>query len=106
LSLLGLGLGSLFVNMHFGPVYAACQTLARPSMRATSTAIFLFGANVVGQIAGPLVIGFLNDRWAAAFGQAAIRYSLILGAVSGGIGGVLIFAGALTLARDTARAET
>jgi MFS family permease len=105
LSLVGLGLTSLFAGMHFGPVYAVCQGVARSTMRATSAAFFLLVVNLVGQVVGPFSVGYLNDRWAAAYGDGAIRYSLILGAVCACLGGILMLAGAGSLGRDTARAE-
>jgi MFS family permease len=102
----GMALVHLCLGMHFGPVYAICQNIAKPTMRATATATFLLAANLFGQIIGPLAVGYLNDRWAIHYGQEAIRYSLILGGVCAAIGGLLFLAGARTLARDTTRAET
>ena len=104
-ALVGLALASFFTSMHLGPVYAACQNLARPSMRATAAAVFLLFANLVGQVVGPLAVGWLNDYWRSAYGEAAIRYSLILGSGCAFLGGMLIASGAWRMARDTARAE-
>jgi len=77
-ALAGLGLASLAGAMHFGPSYAAMVAIVPPSMRATTAAIFLFCVNMVGQIVGPLAIGWLNDRWAGTYGEMAVRYSMIL----------------------------
>lgn len=105
LSLIGLGLSSAFLTMHMGPVYAACHSVAKPAMRATATATFLFAANLIGQIIGPLVVGYLNDHWRQTYGDEAIRYSLVVGAVSVGLGGILMMIGSIRLPQDSARAE-
>jgi MFS family permease len=105
-SLAGMMIFHLFLGMQFGPVYAACQTLAKPAMRATATAVFLLAANLVGQIIGPLAVGYLNEYWAQEYGQEAIRYSLILGGACACLGGFLLLLGADRLRSDTARAET
>lgn len=105
-ALIGMLLYHLFTAAHLGPVYAVCQNIARPSMRATATAIFLLSANLFGQVIGPLAVGYLNDRWAAAYGPEAIRYSLILGGACAFVGGALFVLGARGLGRDIARAES
>jgi MFS family permease len=106
IALAGLGLTSFFAAMHFGPLYAAVQSIAKPAMRATAAATFLLFANLIGQITGPFVVGFLNDYWAAAYGDLAIRYSLIFGGVCALIGGIILCLGAVTLNKDSAKAET
>jgi predicted MFS family arabinose efflux permease len=94
----------LFIGMHFGPIYVACHALARPTMRATATAVFLLVANLTGQIVGPLAVGFLNDQWAAAFGEEAIRYSLLLGGACVLAGGLILTLASRTVEADVRRA--
>lgn len=94
----------LLLAMHFGPLYAACQSVARPGMRCTAIAVFLLTANLTGQVLGPLSVGYLNDRWAATMGPEAIRYSLLLESVCVLMGGGLMLAAARRLARDSERA--
>lgn len=101
----GMLLGQLLISMQFGPVYAACQSLARPTMRATAIATFLLFANLMGQIIGPLAVGYLNDQWRAVLGSGAISYSLILGTACAAAGGGLLLLAARDWQRDTARAE-
>ena len=101
----GMLLGEFFFAVQIGPIYAACQVVARPAMRATATATFLFFANVFGQVIGPLTVGYLNDRWAAAYGPEAIRFSLIFGSACALLGGLFLVVGARSLTRDLARAE-
>lgn len=106
-SLAAYGLANLCLSMHIGPVYAVCQNIAGPSMRATATAAFLLVANLVGQIFGPWIVGYFNDRWAAAYGDLAIRYSLIFGAACACLGGMLMVMGGISLrtALDTKRSS-
>lgn len=105
IALAGMLTYHLLIGMHFGPVYAACQSVAPARMRCTATAAFLLVANLIGQIVGPLAVGYLNDRWAIAFGQEAIRYSLVLGSICAMVGGVFMLVGAWSIGPDTERAE-
>ncbi|MBB5986772.1 spinster family MFS transporter [Sphingobium lignivorans] len=90
IALTGLGLASLAGAMHFGPSYAAMVAIVPPSMRATTAAIFLFCVNMVGQIIGPLAIGWLNDRWAGLYGDEAVRYSMIVATICVVIASILM----------------
>ena len=47
-------------------------------MRAQASAILLFAINIIGSTLGPQLIGILNDQLHATYGDAAIRYSLLL----------------------------
>ena len=66
----------ILANMYVPSLHTINQNLAKLSMRATAAAIILFIVNLVGAGAGPFVVGFLNDQYAATYGQEAIRYSL------------------------------
>ena len=103
-SLAGLAVAQFCTSMHLGPVYAACMAVARARMRATAAALFLLIANFVGQILGPLIVGYLNDRLNASYGDLAIRYSLIIGAVCAALGGAVLISAARSLERDSRRA--
>ena len=103
-SLAGLGVAQFCTSMHLGPVYAACMGVARPQMRATAAALFLLIANLVGQVLGPLVVGFLNDTLSASYGELAIRYSLIVGAVCAALGGAALIGASRSLEADSRRA--
>lgn len=106
LALVGLALSSFLSAMHFGPIYAACQSVARTTMRTTSVAIYLLCANLVGQIVGPMTVGYLNDHWSARFGPEAIRYSLALVASTSLIGGVILILATSSHAADRRRSES
>ena len=100
LALSGLALASLAGAMHFGPSYAAMAAIVPPSMRATTAAMFLFCVNMVGQIVGPLAIGWLNDRWAGLYGDEAVRYSMILATFCVAIASVLMVMASRRLRED------
>jgi MFS family permease len=105
LSVLGIALGTFFTGLQFGPVYALCQDVARPHMRAVSIALFLLCVNLVGQVIGPLVVGSLNDLLKPIYGDLAIRYSMLFGAVCALPAGILILLGTPFYAADVKRAE-
>jgi MFS family permease len=100
IALTGLGLASLAGAMHFGPSYAAMAAIVPASMRATTAAAFLFCVNIVGQIVGPLAIGWLNDRWAGNYGDAAVRYSMILATFCVAIASILLLMASRRLRED------
>jgi MFS family permease len=79
--LAGLALTSFFALLHQGPVFAAAMSIVKPRMRAVASASIVFCAAVIGQIAGPVLIGALNDRLTAALGAQAIRYSLLVATI-------------------------
>ncbi|HXW30722.1 MAG TPA: MFS transporter, partial [Xanthobacteraceae bacterium] len=56
-----LGLFSIFVGFHLGPIFAVAQTIAKANMRALAAATVLLTATCFGQGIGPLAVGYLND---------------------------------------------
>lgn len=103
-SFAGLGLASFFAALHFGPVYALCLNVAKLRMRAVSTAIFLLCVNLVGQVIGPLETGYLNDAMTSIFGNTAIRYSMLMGALCAVVAGAFIWISSRYIVQDTRRA--
>ena len=77
-----LAVVSLLAAITKGPLYAATQTAVPPRMRATSFAIILFFAQLIGMGLGPLAVGVLSDALRPAFGDDTLRY--ILAALSPG----------------------
>ncbi len=66
-------LGGLFA----APMIYMMTTLAPVSARATSTAIALFGVNIVGLGLGPWVIGRISDLFAPAYGVESLRMAML-----------------------------
>lgn len=62
-----------------GPVIAAVQHIVPPSMRATSSAAFLFINNLLGIGFGIFFLGWMSDAMTATYGQQALKYSMFYG---------------------------
>jgi MFS family permease len=78
----GFAASSFFALIHQGPVYAATVNVVDERCRALAIAMILLGASLIGNAAGPTAVGMLNDFLAPGFGRFAIRYSLMLTAVT------------------------
>ena len=100
LSLVGYAASGLLSTLHLAPVYAALIAIVSSDMRATVVATFLLIANLVGQIVGPLLVGYLNDLLYASMGVGAIRIGLVAGALCAACGGF-----AFLIASRTVRSE-
>lgn len=103
--LAGLGLASFFTYIHQPIIYALVLELAQPRMRAVATAILLVFASLLSQAIGPVAVGALNDLLAPAHGDNAIRYSLLLLAVTALGGGAMFWCAGRHAERDVARAN-
>jgi MFS family permease len=55
-------------QMYYGPVYAAIQGVVPPELRATAMAFYFLVMYLCGGAFGPLAVGALSDRFAAAAG--------------------------------------
>jgi predicted MFS family arabinose efflux permease len=99
-----LGLFSLFVGFHLGPIFAIAQTVARPNMRALAAATVLLTATCFGQGVGPLVVGLCNDRLKASYGVDAIRYSLLTASATTVLGALVFLLAARSIRSDVRRA--
>jgi predicted MFS family arabinose efflux permease len=102
MAIAALGLFSLLVGFHLGPIFAIAQTVAKPNMRAFAAATLLLTATCFGQGVGPLVVGIITDALFPMFGRNAIRYSL-LSAAGASMLGALAFLVAATSLRDDMR---
>jgi MFS family permease len=84
--------------MYVGPMFSMVQGLVELRMRATAAAILMFLVNMVGLGLGPLMIGFLNDQvFGPLHGGEAIRYSMLVVGVLGGLASVLFWQASLRL---------
>lgn len=91
---------SLLGGLWAAPGHAMVQSLARPQMRATASALMLLLFNLIGFGLGPWLVGFLNDLLAPRFGAGAVRYSLLIIALASPWAAAHNFLAARTLARD------
>jgi MFS family permease len=60
-----------------GPVLSAVQLLVAPAHRATASALFLLINNLIGLGGGIYALGALSDALAPAYGQDALRFSML-----------------------------
>lgn len=96
---------SFFVLVYQGPVFALGVSVVRLQMRAIATSIMVFSTGLLGQIFGPLIVGMLNDALTPELGANAVRYSLLLGAVTPVLAGVMFWLAGERLEADGALVE-
>ncbi len=79
LTLLALGCQSLCTGIAGAPAYASIQRMVQPRVRATASAIFLLGMNLVGLGLGPVTAGALSDLLAMQGygGGGGLRWALL-----------------------------
>ncbi|PQA87600.1 spinster family MFS transporter [Hyphococcus luteus] len=102
--LLGFAATSFFTLIHQGPIFAAAMNVARIRMRALAIAVLVFCASLLGQAAGPLIVGVLNDMLEPQLGKLAVRYSLLIIAVTPVLSGLCFWLAAASYEGDMARA--
>lgn len=65
-------------DLKNGPNFAAAQNMTPPEMRATASAVMMFGAIVLGGGVGPIIVGSLSDIFAAqAFPASLGQFSQV-----------------------------
>jgi hypothetical protein len=67
----------MFYNSYTGPTYALLQRLVTDEMRATTLAVVMFLANLIGMGIGPQVVGTLSDLLAPTLGSDSLRYAML-----------------------------
>lgn len=78
LALLGLALLVTGFNTIFGPAFALMQRLVAEQMRATTIAVVMLLANLIGMGLGPQIVGVLSDLLKPSFGIESLRYAMLL----------------------------
>jgi len=71
--LAGLPLAAAVPAM-FGLIHLVCGS----SRRATAVAINLFFANLIGLGLGPVITGFLSDKFTEQYGAVGLRYAIVI----------------------------
>ena len=69
-------IGTALSLAWLGPVVTAVQQIVAPSMRATSSAAFLFINNLLGMGFGIYFLGFLSDAMTLRYADDALQYSM------------------------------
>lgn len=93
----GLALETIGMQGITPALFALLITLLEPRVRATGAALYLLIFNLIGQSAGPVMVGMLNDGPLASFGDQAIRYSLLIAPAVIALGAILLFALSLSM---------
>ena len=62
LAIPALSIGAILRYSYLGPMFAVCQKLVEPRMRATAAALMLFVVNLIGYGLGPPAIGWISDQ--------------------------------------------
>ncbi|MEE2565679.1 spinster family MFS transporter [Hyphobacterium marinum] len=83
-----------------GPTLSAFQNLVPASMRTTASSIFLLINNLIGIAGGIYVLGELSTLLAPTFGDASLKYSIIIGSMMYLIAGTLFLIAARSIAKD------
>jgi MFS family permease len=64
-------------NFIFGPTFALMQRLVAEEMRATTLAVVMLLANLIGMGLGPQIVGILSDALAPTLGAESLRYAML-----------------------------
>lgn len=65
-------------NFFLGPVVALMQRLVIDEARATTMAVVMLLANLIGMGVGPQTVGVLSDALMPVFGIDSLRYSMLI----------------------------
>lgn len=79
-----LAIPGILSTMHLGATYSVMHNSFEPRMRATITAITFLAHSFIGLSFGPLLLGFLSDRFAAASYDGAFAADCLGGKGSAG----------------------
>jgi MFS family permease len=64
--------------VFFGPSFAMTQALAPLKMRSVATSLLLFVQTLIGYGLGPLMAGRISDWLNPSYGDASLRYALVI----------------------------
>jgi MFS family permease len=64
-------------NFFIAPAFALLQRLVADEMRATTLAVVMLLANLIGMGGGPQIVGLLSDALRPALGSASLRYAML-----------------------------
>jgi MFS family permease len=99
----GLALDAALNAIIVATTYTLFVSVARARMRATSTAIYFIVCSLVGLAGGPALVGVLNDRLGVSFGDAVIRYSMLVTAFAAVAAGLATLMASRFWQQDLAR---
>jgi MFS family permease len=65
-------------SFFFGPTFALLQRLVVDDMRATTLAVLMLFANLIGMGVGPQIVGMLSDWMMPVMGIDSLRYAMLV----------------------------
>lgn len=65
------------LGVFIGPTFALMQRLVPDEMRATTLAVVMLFANLIGMGVGPQVVGILSDLLLPVLGKDSLRYAML-----------------------------
>jgi MFS family permease len=65
-------------NFFFGPTFALLQRLVTADMRATTIAVVMLLANLIGMGIGPQIVGIISDALVPTLGSDSLRYAMLI----------------------------
>jgi MFS family permease len=68
---------TLVFNFFVGPTFALMQRLVTDEMRATTMAVVMLLANLIGMGIGPQIVGILSDFLNPILGTDSLRYAML-----------------------------
>ncbi len=119
--LLGFGvfmaLGGGLMYVYYATVYSTIQDVIEPSLRGTAMALYFFAMYVLGASFGPVLTGFLSERYTRSaataagvvtltkdalepFRAAGLHSAMYLVPALGGLLAFVLFAASFTVRRD------
>ena len=99
-SLAGLACCVALVASQYGALFGTLQSVVRVSVRAFSVSVFLVATTVLGVGLGPVAVGATADALKASYGDFAIRYAMIIPAITCLTGGLLMLCAIRFVERD------
>jgi MFS family permease len=96
---------TFFITLYMPPITSLSCDIVPAGMRATIIALIGLITIVAGQGFGTLLIGVLNDAYTPAFGEFAVRYSLVTISVNLLIGAVAAYLAGQAAARSAREAH-
>jgi MFS family permease len=105
-AMIAIGIGSLLICTVLGPAFAIAQSLVDKDACSSANAAVTFVMYAVGFSLGPIVTGWLSDTLKPRFGEASLRYALMITSLMLLWSAFHFLRAARTLRQDKADAES
>lgn len=100
ISILLLAVPTALGSMGFGTILTVVQQVVPPSLRTTSSSVFLLINNLIGLGLGSAILGMISDTLQQQYGEESLRYALLAGSTFYAVGALLYALAARRVARD------